>query len=389
MTARSPSTRTTSPAEDESAPAGTKNTVNSDSSAATSASKKEGGAAAPAGTPALSEAALAAGDGAGEASAAQSAEAPPAELPARYDVDEVVAIAVDPSTFYVYWEVRPTTFAHLVATSPGGALALRVTAVTPGWDGPIVETRDLVIDALYGDRFVHHVRPRADVRVSIGWLHDGAFDPIAVGAEVSAPRAFVAAGAPAPSGAPLDLSEGPGRSTPFSAPPSTGALVQHLQRAAAAGAAEKLAAGLVPRELHGVVIEGAPMAGPGPAGWVWAPFAGGPLRIGPSMAGAPTFTDDAGTEWFAAEDGTWWTVTEGTWWSTGDGVAWEARTEGGVWGGASEGGRWGGSSAGGRWGGASERRVRWGGASARWGGASERLGGASERHVRWGGASLP
>ena len=41
-------------------------------------------------------------------------------LPARYDVDEVVAIAVDPSTFYVYWEVRATTFAHMAAEAPGG-----------------------------------------------------------------------------------------------------------------------------------------------------------------------------------------------------------------------------------------------------------------------------
>ena len=256
--------------------------------------------------------------------AAAAVEAAPAVLPERYDVDEVVALAVDPSTFYVYWEVRPTTFAHRMARAPGGSLALRVVAITPGWDGPIVETRDIAIDALFGDRFVHHVRPRADVRVSVGWIEEDRFDPIAVGTEVSAPRAFVAAGAPATPGTPLDLSEGLHGAR-------TGATrAAELVARSHDRAVERLAAGWVPRDLQGATMEAAPGAGPGGAGWIWVPGAvtgegsgaSLPISFGPLRAG-----DRAGLEDVAAPR----------------------------WGGASEGAP--------RWGGASEAAPRWGGAS--------------------------
>ena len=348
------------------------------------------------------------------AEAVAGADAPPVTMPEHYDVDEVVALAVDPSTFYVYWEVRPTTFAHMVARNPGGSLALRVTAVTPGWEGPIVETRDVPIDALHGDHFIHHVRPRADVRVSVGWIADGRFDPIAIGAEVSAPRAFVAAGAPAPAGAPLDLSEGPhGSPEGFVRP----VVFPQRERAAA-----KIAAGWIPRELSGTVIEGAAdrapeEAGEGPASWIWVPGpsadqVGMSVMFGPSTADLPGSSspeggvedgqewrrDSSGGVWLRdAESGAWHLVTEegGEWSWTEEGGYWtwseeggeRVWVEGGSWGGASEGGRWGGSSER-RWGGSSERR--WGGSSARrWGGSSEggRFGGSSER--RWGGSSAP
>ncbi|MFO0586034.1 MAG: DUF4912 domain-containing protein [Polyangiaceae bacterium] len=350
-----------------------------------------------------------------EAAAAEVAAAPdaaPVQVPEHYDVDEVVALAVDPSTFYVYWEVRPTTFAHMATRSPGGSLSLRVTAVTPGWDGPIVETRDVPIDALHGDHFIHHVRPRADVRVSVGWVSDGRFDPIAIGAEVSAPRAFVAAGAPAPSGAPLDLSEGPhGSPEGFARPVS----FPSRERAAA-----KIAAGWVPRELAGTVIEGASDQAPedvgeGPASWIWVPGPGADqvgmsVMFGPSTAQLPGSDsaeagafegrewrrDPSGGVWLRdVESGSWHLVTEesGGWsWSEEEGGwSWSEEGgeriwfEGGAWGGSSEGGRWGGSSER-RWGGASERR--WGGASERrWGGASERRWGGASEGGRWGGAS--
>ena len=350
-----------------------------------------------------------------EAAAAEMAAAPdaaPVNVPEHYDVDEVVALAVDPSTFYVYWEVRPTTFAHMATRSPGGSLSLRVTAVTPGWDGPIVETRDVPIDALHGDHFIHHVRPRADVRVSVGWIAEGRFDPIAIGAEVSAPRAFVAAGAPAPSGAPLDLSEGPhGSPEGFARPVSFPA----RERVSA-----KIAAGWIPRELSGTVIEGASDQAPedvgeGPASWIWVPApaadqVGMSVMFGPSTAQLPGSDsreggvvegrewrrDPSGGVWLRdAESGSWHLVTEesGSWsWSEEEG-AWSWSEEGGerfyfeggerIW---FEGGEWGGASEGGRWGGSSERR--WGGSSARrWGGASERRWGGASEGGRWGGSS--
>lgn len=136
-----------------------------------------------------SEASTTGAEAAAEASTtATEDQAPP--LPERYDVDEVVAIAVDPQTLYVYWEVKPVTFARAEAKSPSGHLSIRVVAVTPSWDGPVTKTWDLPVDALYGDRFIRDIPPGANVRVSVGWLQSTAFDPFAVGLEVASPRAL-------------------------------------------------------------------------------------------------------------------------------------------------------------------------------------------------------
>jgi hypothetical protein len=113
--------------------------------------------------------------------------APPA--PERYEVDEVVAIAVDPTRIYLYWEVRPATLAHARKRQPDGRLAIRIFSVLGTWEGPITRTRDMPIDALQGDLYVRDVEPGANIRVSIGWLA-ATFEPFAVGVEISAPRAL-------------------------------------------------------------------------------------------------------------------------------------------------------------------------------------------------------
>ncbi len=118
--------------------------------------------------------------------------APLAATPERYEVDEVVAIAVDPRTLYLYWEVRPATLARARARHPDGSLVVRVVGVTPTWDGPVVRTRDLRLEALYGDEFVRDVDPGSSVRVSVGWLAQNDFEPFAVGIELSAPHLAVA-----------------------------------------------------------------------------------------------------------------------------------------------------------------------------------------------------
>jgi hypothetical protein len=109
-------------------------------------------------------------------------------LPERYEVDEIVAISVDPRTIYVYWEVRADSFARASSEHPDGALAIRVASVITGWEGPRVETQDLRVDALYGDRFVREIQPGSTIRVSVGWKSALGFEPFAVGAEVTAPR---------------------------------------------------------------------------------------------------------------------------------------------------------------------------------------------------------
>jgi hypothetical protein len=110
------------------------------------------------------------------------------DLPERYEVDEIVAIAVDPHTVYVYWEVRPTTLAHARSARPSGALGIRIHSVSASWHGPEASSRDVKVDELYGERFLRDVTPGAHLRVSIGWLDASTFEPFAVGMEVTAPR---------------------------------------------------------------------------------------------------------------------------------------------------------------------------------------------------------
>jgi hypothetical protein len=100
-------------------------------------------------------------------------------LPTRYDVDECVAIPVDPTTLYVYWEARESSLATVRRAAPGGSLALRIVVIVPTWDGPRSRTHDLAIDSSLGDWFVRDLPPGSVVRAAIGWKHGDAFDSIA------------------------------------------------------------------------------------------------------------------------------------------------------------------------------------------------------------------
>lgn len=120
--------------------------------------------------------------------APQAASLAAASLPDRYDVDEVVAVAVDPATLYIYWEIRPRSLAHARVASPEGKVVLRVITIAPSWDGPEVVTRDFVVDELLGERFVRDLPAGADARVSVGWQFRGGYDPFAVGMELTMPR---------------------------------------------------------------------------------------------------------------------------------------------------------------------------------------------------------
>ena len=99
-----------------------------------------------------------------------------APLPPRYDVDECVAIPVDPHVVYVYWEVRGAT---LAAAGSGDDLTLRVVVVVPTWDGPRTTTRDFGVDGAIGEYFVRDLPDGALVRVAIGTWQGETFVPIA------------------------------------------------------------------------------------------------------------------------------------------------------------------------------------------------------------------
>lgn len=114
---------------------------------------------------------------------------PAPDLADRYDVDEVVAIAVDPHTVYAYWEVRAATLAPLRNAQPDGALTLRVLIVSAGSGAPASDARDVRVDAAIGELFVRDLPANAEIRVAIGWrTNAGEFQPVAVGLDLSTPR---------------------------------------------------------------------------------------------------------------------------------------------------------------------------------------------------------
>ncbi|HSY23211.1 MAG TPA: DUF4912 domain-containing protein [Polyangiaceae bacterium] len=110
-----------------------------------------------------------------------------APLPPRYDVDECVAISVDPTTLYVYWEVRTLTLDYVRATRPGGDVALRVVVIVPTWDGPRSNTRDHDVHQMLGDFFVRDLPAGCVVRAAIGYRVGEVFVPIAHSAALETP----------------------------------------------------------------------------------------------------------------------------------------------------------------------------------------------------------
>jgi hypothetical protein len=100
-------------------------------------------------------------------------------LPPRYDVDECVAVSVDPTTLFTYWEVRSTTLAHVRRSRPDGVVALRVVVVTPSWDGPMSRSWDIDVGESLGDWFIRDLPAGSVVRVAIGWRSGDVFLPIA------------------------------------------------------------------------------------------------------------------------------------------------------------------------------------------------------------------
>jgi len=116
-----------------------------------------------------------------------------APLPPRYDVDECVAIPVDPTTLYAYWEVRDLTLEFVRAPRPDGVMALRVIVIVPTWDGPQSTIRDHDVHSSLGDYFVRDLPAGCVVRAAIGWRHGDTFVPIAHSPALETPP-----GAPSP-----------------------------------------------------------------------------------------------------------------------------------------------------------------------------------------------
>lgn len=108
--------------------------------------------------------------------------------PPVHDVDDIVGLAVDPHTVYLYWEVRPSSLAHARAADERGALTVRAVTVVPAASGPETDVRDYRVDALSGELFIHGLPSQANVRISVGYKTDSAFEPFAVAMDLATPR---------------------------------------------------------------------------------------------------------------------------------------------------------------------------------------------------------
>jgi hypothetical protein len=164
-------------------------------------------------------------------------------LPPKYDVDECVAIAVDPATLYVYWEVRDDTLASMRQREGEGLLNLRVLVIVPTWDGPRTYTRDIDVRVQLGDWFVRELPKDAIVRAAIGWLTpQGAF--------LSAAHSFTAQ--PAPRERAAAFADRLARWTPAGTIPLEGPAADveaaRLARAIARAEARRIAASVSGRE---------------------------------------------------------------------------------------------------------------------------------------------
>jgi hypothetical protein len=110
-----------------------------------------------------------------------------APLPQRYGVDECVALAVDPYTLLVYWEISEGTLTELRAREAEPAIEIRVIAVEPSWTGPKSTVRDRRVASAFGELFLDGLPSGSVVRAAVGVRRGDEFFPIAHGPPVEIP----------------------------------------------------------------------------------------------------------------------------------------------------------------------------------------------------------
>ncbi len=99
-------------------------------------------------------------------------------LPRCYGVDECVAIPIDPTTLFAYWEIREATLAHLRRDRADGVVALRAFIITAAWGGPRSFTRDIDVGEPIGEWVIRDLPAGAVVRVAMGWRTGDVFLPV-------------------------------------------------------------------------------------------------------------------------------------------------------------------------------------------------------------------
>jgi hypothetical protein len=132
--------------------------------------------------------------------------------PRCYAVDGCVAIPIDPTTLFAYWEVREATLARLRQRRSDGVVALRAFTVTADWNGPRSSTRDIDVREPVGEWIIRDLPAGAVVRVAVGWRTGEVFLPVAHSPALETPY-----GGPGPMLAELVLrwtSDGPASVSP-------------------------------------------------------------------------------------------------------------------------------------------------------------------------------
>jgi hypothetical protein len=99
-------------------------------------------------------------------------------LPRCYGVDECVAIPIDPTTIFAYWEIREATLAYLRRDRSNGVVALRAFIITADWNGPRSFTRDIDVGVSIGEWVIRDLPAGAVVRGAMGWRTGDVFLPV-------------------------------------------------------------------------------------------------------------------------------------------------------------------------------------------------------------------
>ena len=106
-------------------------------------------------------------------------------VPDIEEADECFAIPLqgqlpgDETRIYVRWRVSFTAIGTQLGLRPQGRLVVRAHVVTPSWEGPLAETRDLTIDPDAEESLLQGLPGGSVVRVAVGWLDGDGFVPFA------------------------------------------------------------------------------------------------------------------------------------------------------------------------------------------------------------------
>jgi hypothetical protein len=107
-------------------------------------------------------------------------------LPERYDVDELVLMPVDPTTLYLYWELRPETLDEALQLEPEGQLLLRLDRIV----GEDYQTLRRLPVTFLGDTQIENLPPGALCVAVLGLRSESQWIPLLR----SVPRALPPAG---------------------------------------------------------------------------------------------------------------------------------------------------------------------------------------------------